>query len=316
MHTMPAIAHAASGVILTEVLVPEPAPGEARVRVHMVGVCRTDILAARGEIRTAGPVVLGHEFAGTIDKLGLGVESCKVGQRVAARPIIGCKDCPVCHTGDTINCPDRELLGIDRDGAFAEFVRLPADCLYSIPDSLGWQAAAYAEPVAAALAVFRADVRPSDRVLILGKNRFAMLTERLLRSRGVADIRVASSDAPGVPEGSFDKVIETALGRDTLRRMIRAARPGGTLVLKSRQSTSLDFNPRAAIRKQLTIHAVNYGSFPEALSLLTENRLDLRGLLGDVYPLDAFEKVFDLAEADESAKLFFDPTGTHARYRG
>jgi threonine dehydrogenase-like Zn-dependent dehydrogenase len=119
-----------------------------------------------------------------------------------------------------------------------------------------------------------------------------------------------------VPENHFDKVIETALTPDTLRRMARAARPGGTLVLKSRQSASVHLNPRTAIRKQLTIRAVNYGSLTEALALLGEGRLSLEGLLGDVYPLTAFEKVFDLAQADESTKLFFDPTGTHVRYRG
>ena len=316
MLTMPAITRAASGVIFTEVLVPEPPPGEVRVRVHLVGVCRTDVQAARGEVRCAGPVVLGHECAGTIDRMGPGVEGLKVGQRVAVQPVIGCRECPVCQAGEPINCPDRELLGIDRDGAFAEFVRVPADCVFPIADSLGWQAAAYAEPVAAALAVFRAGIRPADQVLVLGRNRFSALLEQLLRLRGVAEVHVAAENDRAVPESHFDKVIETSLTPDTLRKMARAARPGGTLVLKSRQTTTVELNPRQAIRKQLTLRAVNYGSFAEALSLLGEGRLRLDGLLGDVYPLEAFQEVFDLAEADESAKLFFDPTGMHVRNRG
>jgi threonine dehydrogenase-like Zn-dependent dehydrogenase len=112
----------------------------------------------------------------------------------------------------------------------------------------------------------------------------------------------------GVSEYDFDVVIETEMRSDTLAFMIRAARPGGMLILKSRQPGIVSFDPLPAIRKRLTIRTVNYGSFEKAVGLLVEGTLDLTDLVGGTYPLERFADVLAFAETSESAKLFFDPT--------
>src|SRR5262249_52725451 len=119
-------------------------------------------------------------------------------------------------------------------------------------------------------------------------------------------------DPEPAPE-SFAVVIETGLASDTVPRMIRAARFRGTLVFRSRQPIPLCFEILPALLKQLQFHAVNYDPFILAVGLLAGGKLDLTGLLGPVYPLEAFAEVFDLAESSESAKLFFDPSGEHVR---
>jgi threonine dehydrogenase-like Zn-dependent dehydrogenase len=308
MTTMRALVRRGNTVSLERVPIPAPGPGEVRVRVAVAGLCRTDLLVAAGRIPAADPVVTGHEFAGTVDAIGPGAAFPDTGVRVAVQPVLPCGQCTVCRE-DPINCPARRMLGVDRDGAFAEFVVVPAACVVAIPDRLSFLAAAYAEPVAAALAVFRAGIRPHQHGAILGKNRFATLVERLLARSGFRE--VAGCEVPhaeqNLTEGTFDFVIETGLSARTVAEMFRLAKPRGTVILKSRQpgDTGVDFS--RAILKDLTIRTVNYGSFHEALSILAGREIDLEGLLGPVHALEEFAEVFELARQRESAKVFLTP---------
>jgi threonine dehydrogenase-like Zn-dependent dehydrogenase len=308
------------GPTLTVRRVPVPdlaGPADVRVRVALAGLCRTDVQVAAGELAAADPLILGHEFAGVVDRVGDAVAHVRPGQRVAVQPVLGCGSCPLCRAADEINCPRRTMLGLDRDGAFAEYVVVPGRLVVPLPDGVSLHAAAYAEPVAAALGVLTADLPPDQPGLVLGRTRFAVLVERLLRGHRFHQITLcdpASGDAE--PEDSaFAFVIETGLARDTLPRMLRAVRPRGTLVLKSRQPGTVPLDVRAALLKQVTLRAVNYGPFRRAVGLLAEGALDLDGLLGPVYPLEDFARVFALARRSEAAKLFFDPSGDHVRHR-
>jgi L-iditol 2-dehydrogenase len=286
--------------------VPSPAPGDVLVRVAVAGLCRTDVYVARGTLPAADPVVLGHEFSGTVAALGAGVTRLHAGQRVAVLPLLPCQRCALCAEGDTINCPERLMLGIDRDGAFAQYVTVPAALVYPVPECLSFHQAAYAEPVAAALGVLQAGIQPRQRGLVLGSNRFSALLQRVLRAHGFDDVTVSG---PSPEEGQYDFVVETGIGPDTLATMVRAARPRGTLVLRSRQPGPVAVDLLAAVSRQLTLRAVNYGSFRQALGLLVEGALDLDGLLGPAFALEAHAEVFARAEASESSKLFFDPWG-------
>ena len=318
MQQMRALVKAGSQTRLRRVPVPQPAASEVRVRVELAGLCRTDVQVAQGQLPSIDPVILGHEFAGVLDALGTQVTRLRFGQRVAVLPVLACACCPVCAAGDTINCPQRTMLGVDRDGAFAEFVCVPAPSVYPIPDHLDSRLAAYAEPVAAALAVLTAGIRPEQRGLILGRNRFARLVERLLRLHGIGNLETEASresTASWLPD-SFDFVIETALNDACLAAMIQAARPRGTLLIKSRRPGTVALPVLPLLRKQLTLRAVNYGCFRTALRLLAEGQLDVRDLLGPIEPLETFESVFAQAARDETAKVFFDPSRAHVRHPG
>ena len=303
MPTMKAIRKAGANLELCRLEVPRPGAGEVQVRVESAGVCRTDVHVARGRLPSADPVVLGHEFAGVVTALGDGVTNVGRGDRVAVLPLMPCGACIVCQKDDPINCPRRTMLGVDRDGAFAAFVVVPAALAYVLPETVPFAAAAYAEPIAAALGVMAAGLSPQGRGLVMGHNRFAVLIERLLRLHGFRDL-VVGDEAEG---DEFDFVIETGLSDDTLWRMTRAARPGGTLVLRSRRPGPFALDALTAVTKQLTIRAVNYGPFRRALGLLVEGALDLGGLVGPAHPLEEYEEVFAGAERSEDVKLFFDP---------
>jgi L-iditol 2-dehydrogenase len=272
-------------------------------------VGRSDLHVADGLHSTPPKLILGHEFAGTVEAVGAGVEGLKPGDRVAALPVVPCLECETCLVGDAANCLRRAMLGMDRDGAFAEFVRVPWTCVRSLPAGLSFAAGAYAEPVAAALGVNNAGLHPLHHGVILGRNRYALLVERLLVCEGFAHLtRIDPDDAESLPANGFDFAIETGLSTETFQEMARLVRPRGTLVLKSRQPGRVGVDVSALVRKQLTLKAVQYGSFTMALGLLGKGRLNLDGLLGPTFPLSAFAEVFERAREDDMTKLFFQPT--------
>src|SRR5262249_6407975 len=161
---------------------------------------------------------------------------------------------------------------------------------HPLPPTVPFAVAAYAEPIAAALGVLGAGLSPRGRGLVLGHNRFAVLIGRLLRLHGFGDLVVGGGGGgewlglvTGTGCGS-----EAGLRDETLGRMTRAARVGGTLVLRSRRPGPVALDALTAVTKQLTIRAVNYGPFRRALGLLVEGALDLGGLVGPSHPLEDY----------------------------
>lgn len=121
---------------------PEPGPGEVVLRVRMAGICDTDLQLARGYMGFRG--VLGHEFVGQNES----------GARVTAEINNACHHCPTCQAGRPQHCPHRTVLGIlNHDGAMADYVRVPARNLHTVPDALDDREAVFIEPLAAAFRV-------------------------------------------------------------------------------------------------------------------------------------------------------------------
>lgn len=296
-----AITRGPLGPHLTSRRVPAPGPGEARVRVLLAGICRTDLHAADGLLGVIEGRVLGHELVGEIESAA---EGCpfRPGTRVTATPLLPCGVCEGCEAGRP--CLRPHMLGVDRDGAFAERVLLPWRALHEVPAPLSARRAAYTEPMAASLAVLKAPIDPSQRGLLLGKNRIAELTRRVLEARGFRRL-TQLAQGEEVPRDAFDFAIETAATAETLDALLRAVRPGGCVVLKSRPPAPVPLDVALAVRRDLRLCAVGYGSFAEALRLLGELPVD--DLLGEVFPLERFAEAFAKARGSESAKLFLAP---------
>lgn len=282
------------------------------VRVTVAGLCRTDLYAAEGKIKVIDPVVLGHEFAGVIDQVGSEVEQLKVGQRVTVNPNLPCLTCKYCQANQVDKCQHSRFLGVDRCGCFAEFICVPASSILLVPDNISDLAAAYTEPVAASLAVLKAGLCPEEKGLIYGNNRFSQLMEQILRAHSITNITVydTTKDRGFLNEGVFDYVIETMLTSDSLSEMVRAIRPGGKLILKSRQYDSVDLKMTDLLKKEPTMHIVNYGSYADALELLATGKITVEHLVDGVYDLDDFKRVFATARNQESLKPFFSTGGS------
>lgn len=279
------------------------------ISIQLAGLCRTDVFVAEGRIETAAPrLILGHEFSGVIETTGTHANDLRAGDRVTVMPVIPCGRCTLCASGRQLSCQHTTMLGIDHDGAFSEMVSVPASAVYKIPDTLSFRAAAYSEPVAAALSVIKSGIRPEEKGVIYGNNRFGQLIERILHAYGFQDIEIFDpATAENVPDGVYDFAVETLATTDTMRDLFRMIRPCGRIVLKSRKHEPVGIVLAEAVRREITLSAVNYGDFNEAIDLMASGRIVVDDLLGDEYPLEAFADVFARSKTHEQRKVFFNP---------
>lgn len=283
------------------------------IRVLMAGLCRTDIYAAEGKIKTCEPLVLGHEFSGVIEELGSDVDGLKIGQRVTVNPVMPCRNCQYCGSGQSEYCQKSTFLGVDRCGCFAEFVTVPAATIIPLPDGISDLAAAYSEPVAATLAVLKAGIENSQKGLIYGNNRFSHLVKQILNVKDHHNITVydPATEGPIQDDGTYDYVIETIMNHQSLSDMVKAIKPNGKIILKSRQYEPIPFKMTDMLKKEPVIHIVNYGSFEDAIDLLATGKIDVEALVDGIYDLEDYSKVMAQAKQQESLKPFFAPGGSH-----
>jgi alcohol dehydrogenase/L-iditol 2-dehydrogenase len=199
MPTQAAIVHYALeplAVELREVPIPEVGPGDALLAVGAVSVCGSDVHQAHNthSWTVNVPVVLGHEFGGTIARLGRGVSGFREGDRVVSETAAEiCGTCVLCRTGRYNLCPARKGFGYGIDGAMAQWVRVPTRCLHHIPDSLPFDLACLSEPHAVAYQAMcmNSTIRPGDAVVVLGPGPIGLLCARMAALSGADPLVVA-----------------------------------------------------------------------------------------------------------------------------
>lgn len=198
------------------------------------------------------------------------------------------------------------MLGVDRDGAFAQELVVPARAVHPIPDHLTWEQAAYLEPIAASMAPLQADIPRTARVLIYGDDRIGQLTHQALRAHGHEDVTICALGAALEP-ASFEYAVETRATPETLSALTQALTPGGTLILKSRPASPVALNIRAVLARELTLRATRYAPFAHAIEALATGCLHVDDLLGPTVGLEDFEVAFAQAGTAGARKIFFDP---------
>jgi threonine dehydrogenase-like Zn-dependent dehydrogenase len=179
-----------------------PGPGEVVLRVEAAGICGSDVHAYEW---TPGyefmvphlPVIMGHEFAGTVWRTGTG-SGFRGGERVCVIPFVACGACPRCRAGDQRNCLDRQGIGLTRDGGFAAEVRVPAACCVALPDALDAELGALVEPLGVgAEAVLVGEVGLGDTVLVMGPGTIGQAIALMARRAGAARVLISGrADAP------------------------------------------------------------------------------------------------------------------------
>lgn len=191
--------------------VPEPVPGrgEVKIKVAACGVCGSDIHVRHDTFPYWPPVILGHEFTGTVIALGPECRSARVGDRVVAEPHTrACGRCPLCRTGNIQICPEKRSPGWGIDGGMAEYVCYPEHLLHRIPDEMTWDQAVVVEPTANAVShlLVRTGVQPGDFVVIQGPGPIGLMSALAARAAGAG--RVAIIGAPGDTPLRFMKAEE------------------------------------------------------------------------------------------------------------
>lgn len=167
--------------IVTQITnLPEPGIGELRIKLHQVGICGSDVHLFLGHRQLQYPAIIGHEGLGFIDKTGEGSGADRIGQRVVIEPNFPCRKCRFCLAGRGNICLNKGVLGINKPGCFAEYICVPADFAWTIPDDLSNEAAVTIEPTAVAYhALFTSSAKPGDAIAIIGLGAIGLLLTHL-----------------------------------------------------------------------------------------------------------------------------------------
>ena len=282
--------------------------GDTLVRVRQAGVCSTDLEITKGYMGFRG--VLGHEFVGEVVS---SPDKQLVGKRVVGEINVVCGRCDLCLSGLSAHCRGRSVLGIlNRDGAFADLVRLPAVNLHVLPAMVDDDQAVFVEPLAAAFQVLK-QVKLDERkwVTVLGDGRLGLLVAQVLRESG-APVRVIGRHPDKlalcekwsirsrplgdvVPRHDQDVVVDctgSAAGFETAMQMVR---PRGTIVLKSTAAEGKPLNLAPLVIDEVNVVGSRCGPFREAIRALAEKRIDVASLIHRRVKLDQGVAAIELA---------------------
>ena len=265
---------------------PVPAWDEthSRIRILRANVCSTDKEILRG-YRPDFKGVMGHEFVGIVE------ESAKkelIGKMVLGELNEGCGKCVYCRSGREKHCPERKVIGMSRDGCFAEYMTLADHLIHVVPEGLDPETAVYTEPLAAALEILsQVHVDPAEEIAVIGDGRLSFMITQVLALTGArvhvigkhpekltafapyAKTRSVSEFEGDIPlSDTFEKVVEASGSPSGLALAGRIVRKCGTIILKSTYAGSTEVDMSYFAVNEITITGSRCGPFEPALKLL------------------------------------------------
>ncbi len=296
---------------------PQPAEGQAIVRVHLAGICATDLEIMRGYMEFRG--VLGHEMVGTVSA---GTHRWQ-GKRVVAQINCPCGKCDMCVKGFSNHCRKRTVMGIaGRNGCFADFVVIPETSLLEVPSSVSDEEAVFVEPLAAAYQVVaQCPVDSKMTVGVIGPGRLGLLVAQVLARTGCRltvigrnPSKLERCDKLGIQgihvddlalRNDRDVVVDCSGSPDGLRLSMGLVRPRGTIVLKSTYSDRADPSPNLAplVINEVKLIGSRCGSFGEAINALARRAVEVRSLITRIVPLEEGVSAFDFCRQRDTLKV-------------
>ena len=309
-----------------EVPTPEVGERDVLVRVRACGICGSDVHGYDGSSgRRLPPVVMGHEAAGVVERVGAGVARFAAGARVTLDSTVSCGACVYCRQGRVNLCDHRTILGVScadfrRAGAYAEYVSVPEHIVYPVPDEVPFEHAAMVEPISVAVhAVGRAPM-PARTAVVVGTGTIGLLVIQALRAAGTqrvfavdvdegklalarqlgADVGLnpASVDVPAevrrLTEGGADVALECVGATEPIKTAVASVRKGGSVVLVGNIAPAIQLPLQQVVGGELTLFgtAASSGEYPRAIELLRQGAIDVRPLITELAPLEEGARMF------------------------
>ncbi len=285
---------------LADIPLPQP-DREALIRVVKSGICNTDLEIVRGYAGFDGTI--GHEFVGVVERADDRPEI--VGKRVVGEINAGCGICELCLAGDSRHCPERTVLGIvGRDGAHADFLRLPSPNLLEVPDNVTDDQAVFVEPLAAAFGITdQVEIVPETKVAVIGDGKLGLLCAMALAlespnvsiiGKHLTKISIAQKcGVEGILLGNlspamfrhYDVVVEASGSESGFATAVDLVRPRGKIVLKSTFHGTPTWAASRVVVDEITIIGSRCGRFAPALDLLKTGSVNVEDLIDDEFAL-------------------------------
>ncbi len=294
---------------------PEARAGECVVRVHLAGVCSTDLEIVKGYMGFSG--VLGHEFVGTVEQ---GAPEWQ-GKRVAGEINCVCGRCDMCQAGLATHCRDRTVLGIaGRDGAFADRLVLPERNLHVVPEAISDEEAVFIEPLAAAWQVVKqVPIEKRMQVTVIGSGRLGLLVAQVISTFGCRLEVVGRNhhtlslcekrhiQARHVDETPLradrDLVVECTGSPAGLELALGLVRPRGVIVLKSTYADAGSINLAPAVIHEVSIVGSRCGPFGDAIASLARRAVEVRPMISRTLPLERGAEALEAAADRQNVKV-------------
>ena len=327
-------------VEIREVPIPEIGPEDVLLEVSAVGVCGSDLhqWAAVHSWPVNYPVILGHEFGGTITRCGAQVNGWREGDRVVSETaaIIDPMN-PLSRQGLYNLDPTRKGFGYGTDGAMTQFVRVPSRCLHRVPDELPFETACITEPccVAYSAVVANGDIKPGDRILVLGPGPIGLLCAAIAKLQGaivgvvglerdaarfetakqygceviIGDCREWAFAGDGL---GADGVIDAAGVSATLKTAIEVVRPAGWISKVGWGRDPLNFSLDPLVQKNVRLQGSfshNWPMWERVLRLLSTGLLDVKPVVGGYWKLEDWHEAFETMHSGQIAKAILRPAG-------
>lgn len=319
---------------LQPVNLPEPEIGnnDVLLKIKKVGICGTDLHIYNGGMTVPLPVVLGHEFVGDVVKIGSEVKNVNVGDRVVAEHVIGCGTCPYCQQGKRNLCKTPIVIGLHRQGALAEYLAVPSDLVYILPQELSYDEGVLVEPLSIAVYTVRnTKVRVGDSVAVVGQGPIGLFTDKVAKAAGATvfgfdrhDSRLAFAKEYGyvyqginiskesfldefkkiVPDG-VDVVFE-AVGSDSSAELsLELAKPTGQVTILGVFGHNVQINMMQIVKKELQVRGswTCIFSFPQTILLLKSKMIDTNNFITHRYTFTDTVKAFEESSTDKTNRI-------------
>lgn len=333
----------AGNIEVRNIPIPEIEADEVLIKVIACGICGTDLHLWQGEWEWKRPVVLGHEFVGKIVDIGSNVVDFSPDERVVTEiNHSACGKCSYCKAGYEQMCSDRVAIGVGVDGAFAEYVKVPARLLHKLPKEIESLHAALMEPIAITIhgIIEKHQIVPSDTVVVIGPGPIGILSAQVARAVGAKKVivlgtnkdetirlklcrdlgftvynveKVALQDILSVEKCEYgvDVVVECAGSSKAMSTAVEITRKSGTILsLGIPGSEYINIPWALAVKKGITFKASyssNYFSWQKAIPLLASKKIDVSSLISGIFPLEQWEEVFKALSRGEAIKCLLVP---------
>jgi len=347
MQTMKAVVKYSADAGATElrdVPVPEIGPDDVLVEVAFIGVCGTDPHMHHNRIsfKMNVPIILGHEFSGTIIKVGEEVKGFEIAQRVTAETHADyCGKCALCRTNNYHICSQRKGYGFHVDGAFAKYVKVPTRIIHKLPKQVSLRQACLTEPLCVAYkaVIDNSAVRPGDTVVVIGPGPIGLLSIRMAKLAGAsrivaigtdgddkrlqmakqfgATITINSSNQEPLPQilalgdgYGADLIIDTAGPAETLALSMQAVRPGGQITKIGWGPKPVNLSLDPLISKSVTLKghfSHTWDVWEKCLTLMAGGQVDLETLITHELSIEEWEKAFELVQSKQAVKVVLKP---------
>ncbi len=304
---------------IKDVKKPIPAQNEAQIKVLKAGICNTDIELIKGYMNFSG--IPGHEFVGRV------LESSDpywIGQRVVGDINLSCGTCDFCQKGEFRHCLSRQVLGINnKDGVFAEYLTLPVDNLYSVPNSVSDIEAVFVEPLAAACEILeQIDLDEKTSVAVLGDGKLGLLIAQVMRLKtpnvscfGRHDNKLERLQNRGIrtfknnkmKNEKYDVVIEATGSPSGIDFALTMVRPKGTIVLKSTIQGQSTIDVSKIVVDELVLIGSRCGPIDKALVLLEKKNVDVENMVDREFPLEQAVQALSFARDPDVVKVLLVP---------